>query len=388
MILCQDCLNAYLSGEKFIKNNLKTSIAKFSVYVYPHFIVGESLNKDFLKNECEKIGDNFNTIVNYKEIERLDKVINEEISYNEQEDYTYYSLNLLFYKQNQKATKIQRLIKDINPIMIKKIAENEFNCEKQFLAYYNGKEQFLKIDLKAMYFLIPIRLDNKSDATQFRSLLSLYDCIFTNKAINKDYIIKNINSCLKVIYYDEKGFNISNSASDSKANNLNFINTAIRGNMLIKFLMLMGNIKGGQGMDVTNLKVDEQLKQYIKDMEYTEEETTLFLLGVLMGNIGTAQYNRNRESARKPILNKINFGGIDKAKLQRLSNDIFGKLDQEKILKNNEIVFQQHKELLDKNFKKWSLNKNENLFYILSGYSYASMKAITGKKNGGEQNEQ
>ena len=388
MILCQDCLNAYLSGEKFIKNNLKTSIAKFSFYVYPHFIVGESLNKDFLKNECEKIGDNFNTIVNYKEIERLDKVINEEISYNEQEDYTYYSLNLLFYKQNQKATKIQRLIKDINPIMIKKIAENEFNCEKQFLAYYNGKEQFLKIDLKAMYFLIPIRLDNKSDATQFRSLLSLYDCIFTNKAINKDYIIKNINSCLKVIYYDEKGFNISNSASDSKANNLNFINTAIRGNMLIKFLMLMGNIKGGQGMDVTNLKVDEQLKQYIKDMEYTEEETTLFLLGVLMGNIGTAQYNRNRESARKPILNKINFGGIDKAKLQRLSNDIFGKLDQEKILKNNEIVFQQHKELLDKNFKKWSLNKNENLFYILSGYSYASMKAITGKKNGGEQNEQ
>lgn len=388
MILCQDCLNAYLSGEKFIKNNLKTSIAKFSVYVYPHFIVGESLNKDFLKNECERIGDNFNTIVNYKEIESLDKVINEEISYNEQEDYTYYSLNLLFYKQNQKATKIQRLIKDINPIMIKKIAENEFNCEKQFSSYYSEKEQFLKIDLKAMYFLIPIRLDNKSDATQFRSLLSLYDCIFTNKTINRDYIIKNINSCLKVIYYDEKGFNISNSGSDSKINNLNFINTAIKGNMLIKFLILMGNIKGGEGMDVTNLKLNEELKQYIKEMEYTEEETALFLLGVLMGNIGTAQYNRNRESARKPILNKINFGGIDKAKLQRLSNDIFGKLEQEKILKNNEIIFQQHKELLDKNFKKWSLNKNENLFYILSGYSYASMKAITSKKNGGEQDEQ
>ena len=60
----------------------------------------------------------------------------------------------------------------------------------------------------------------------------------------------------------------------------------------------------------------------------------------------------------------------------------------EKILKNNEIVFQQHKELLDKHFKKWSLNKNENLFYILSGYAHASMKAITGKKNGGEKNEQ
>ena len=141
-------------------------------------------------------------------------------------------------------------------------------------------------------------------------------------------------------------------------------------------------------MDVTNLKLDEELKQYIKEMGYTEEETALFLLGVLMGNIGTAQYNRNRESARKPILNKINFGGIDKPKLQRLSSEVFGKLQQEKILKNNEIVFQQHKELLDKHFKKWSLNKNENLFYILSGYAHASMKAITGKKNGGEKNEQ
>lgn len=388
MILCQDCLNAYLSGEKFIKNNLKTTIAKFSVYIYPHFIVGESLCKDFLKSECEKIGSNFNTIVNYEKIENLDKVINEEISYNEQEDNTYYSLNLLFYKQNQKATKIQRLIKDINPMMIKKIAQSEADCEEQFSSYYKGKEQFLKIDLKTMYFLIPIRLDNKSDATQFRSLLSLYDCIFTNKSINRDYIIKNINSCLKVIYYDEKGFNISNPTSDSSKNNLNFINTAIKGNMLIKFLMIMGNIKGGQGMDVTNLKLDEELKQYIKEMGYTEEETALFLLGVLMGNIGTAQYNRNRESARKPILNKINFGGIDKPKLQRLSSEVFGKLQQEKILKNNEIVFQQHKELLDKHFKKWSLNKNENLFYILSGYAHASMKAITGKKNGGEKNEQ
>lgn len=70
----------------------------------------------------------------------------------------------------------------------------------------------------------------------------------------------------------------------------------------------------------------------------------LFLLGVLIGEIGAKQYlatkDRQDDSAgHKPILNKINYNGIDKPKLIRLCNDVHNKLRQEKILPYTEMIF-------------------------------------------------
>ena len=102
-------------------------------------------------------------------------------------------------------------------------------------------------------------------------------------------------------------------------------------------------------------------------MNYSEEQTAMFLLGTLIGEIGNVQYKKNE--GNKPILNKLNFNGIDKSKFIRLTKDVFNKLNQEKIRTFNEVTFFEMKRLMDKNIETWSLNKEENLFYILSGYS-------------------
>jgi len=116
-------------------------------------------------------------------------------------------------------------------------------------------------------------------------------------------------------------------------------------------------------------------------MGYNEQQTSLFLLGNIIGAIGNAQYKRSSDG-KKPILNKLNFNGMDKSKLVRLSNEIFNKLRQEKILPYNEMIYGKFKELFDKNRDSWNLNKDENLFYILSGYGYCTNKAIMGERKG------
>ena len=63
-------------------------------------------------------------------------------------------------------------------------------------------------------------------------------------------------------------------------------------------------------------------------------------------------------------MNKINWNGVDKSKLIRLLKDVFAKLNQEKIRHYNELHLVK-KRLLDKNLDTWSMNKDENLFYIL-----------------------
>lgn len=137
-------------------------------------------------------------------------------------------------------------------------------------------------------------------------------------------------------------------------------------------------------MDTSDLKVKDDIKDYILEMEYDEQQSAMFLLGYLIGEIGNAQYKRMGED-RKPILNKLNFGGIDKNKIIRLTNDIFNKLVQEKIRKYNEVTFSECKRLLDLNKDSWKLNKQENLFYILSGYGYDTTRAMLNK--GGKENE-
>ena len=137
-------------------------------------------------------------------------------------------------------------------------------------------------------------------------------------------------------------------------------------------------------MDVDKLKVNANIKNYIDSMGYGEEESALFLLGYLVGAVGNAQYKRMGQD-RKPILNKLNFGGVDRSKIIRLCDEVFGKLVQEKIRLYNETTFAECKKLLDKNIKNWKLNKYENLFYILSGYSFKTESAMINK--GGKGNE-
>lgn len=49
-----------------------------------------------------------------------------------------------------------------------------------------------------------------------------------------------------------------------------------------------------------------------------------------MGEIGNKEYSRSSEG-KKPVLNKLNFGGMDKSRLVRLVNEIFNKLNHKNI---------------------------------------------------------
>lgn len=108
---------------------------------------------------------------------------------------------------------------------------------------------------------------------------------------------------------------------------------------------------------------------------YDNPRKTLFLLGYLVGNIGNSQYRSGHKT--KPILNKINFQGMTIQSILRLTNEVFEKMIQYKILKYNESVFHQYKIMIDTYSQNWSLTNQENVFYILSGYSFATYKAIS-----------
>ncbi|SHI17171.1 TIGR02556 family CRISPR-associated protein [Sporanaerobacter acetigenes] len=360
MQMCSDCMSKFLAGENYILNQLKTKLASFDVYIIPQFVYGEPLNEEELNIVTKNIIDSFNTVKSMDGIENLRKNIIGSVDLREKD--SYFLLNFMFFKSSQKATKIQRLVKDINPSIFEKISNASIRAKEDF-NYLLGRKFKGTITLNTIYYMTPIRL-KKGEATQYRDILEIYDAILTGKSLNKRHIINNIIECTKIIKLSKESYNIN-----PEKEVLEFF--MMRANMYIKFLEYMGCLKEGKVLDVSSLNLRDNVKNYIEKIGYDEQETAMFLLGYLIGEIGNVQYKKTEEG-NKPILNKLNFNGLDEQKIIRLTKDVFDKLNQEKIRQYNEVTFFEMKRLLDANIENWDLNKDESLFYVLSGYSYAT----------------
>ena len=125
----------------------------------------------------KKIINSFNTVTSLDGIEEMKEEIINVLEMDSRDGY--FLLNFLFYKSSQQATKVQALIKDVNPSIFEKIASASYEV------YEDRKEVFGNrlrgnIDLETVYYMNPIKIVSGSP-TQFRSVLQTYDAILTGR---------------------------------------------------------------------------------------------------------------------------------------------------------------------------------------------------------------
>jgi len=351
ILVCQECFESLMAGEKQLKERLKTKIGYFDVYVVPQFILSTNISKE----EFEKISDKIiHTLKVSQNLDSLDKVQGRLQDYILFEDDTNdFYINFVFFEKSNSATKIMKLIKDVKPSRLAKIFEKKNEIMKIFIEYF--PENLVKgFNLNYVYFFSVQKIAGKNSYSDFRLCLETYDAVFTGKLLNRQRVISRIVQIISQQFYSNSEY-WEKSTADSV--------------MYYKFLKEMGNIKEEEGMDVSLLELDEKLKTYIKTMNYTEEQVTMFMLGFMVGRVGNKQ---NKLNETKPILRKINFHAMDKPKIMRLANEVFEKMYQLKIDKYYEKEYGLCKSLLDKNIKDTGLSSVETVFYILSGYAYST----------------
>lgn len=117
----------------------------------------------------------------------------------------------------------------------------------------------------------------------------------------------------------------------------------------------------------------DEMKMYLQEMGYREPHTALYMLGYLLHQIGRSQRRSGYE--HKPVLDKINYNGMSWPKVIRLSNLLVDQLRQHRIFIYNEGIYAAMKELLDAHASTWPLTAEENVFFILSGYAWATRAA-------------
>ena len=371
--LCQDCYMVLLTGETFVRKSLRSNLACNDVYIIPSFLFPINLSPRYIKRWAEYLQGYIGKLTSLKGWQEFQNKLEEfrEI----EESKPSFLLNFLFARRMQAEMRIQKLVQEIPPSRLDFLIERR-NEIKRLGDDLFGEFQSWDLNLGTIFYLFPVRKRQREVLNA--EVLGFYEALFTGKPVRYSFLIGNFLEVARMYRYENFGAYMHNPPQGSPESTL--VRFLLQSALLIRYLKelcMLGDHQGGVDMKEVGDRLPVKLSTYIGEMGYTEPQASLFLLGYLIGQVGIAQYTPGSE--KKPILNKLNFLGMSFPKVQRLSNEIFEKLEQYRVLPYNEGIFSAMKLLLDKNRGQWSLTPQENVYYILSGYAYATWGAMHGK---------
>jgi CRISPR-associated protein Csh1 len=380
-----------LAGDNFVRKNLQSNLAYNVVYLIPSFHLDIGFSPEDLERWAKYLHSYLGKLTSLEGWRKFQQQLE---NFRDQEEHkASFLINFLFVQRSRAEVRIQKLVQDVPPFRLDLLVEKRNEIKERGDRLFEESDSW-DLSLRRIFWLFPVRKHQQMVLNT--DVLNFYEALFTGRAVKHGLLMANFLEMSRMHYYKNYRPYVHKPQEGGDTALVRFL---LQSALLISYLkalkMLKEDNKGGEMMDEFLTELPEDIKNYIEQMDYGGSQAGLFLLGYLIGRIGTEQHKASPGSTKKPILNKINFMAMSLSRIQRLSNDIFEKLDQYRILPYNERIFAAMKGLLDKNRSSWGLSHQENVYYILSGYAYATWGAIReglerkkSTKEGGDYNEQ
>ena len=365
-------------ASKYLLENMRVQIAGLQTVIVPTF--PDKTEFDFHYIE-PKLSSKIDLIFHSHELnEKLIETLEDEI------ETDLFWLNFItFVTEGGKAFKIIKQIKDVPYFRFNKVLEVLFLNGKKFSNYLGTTKIF---NLNSVYNLIPIR---KGKDNNINKAFLIIQNILENRKINAIDLFESFSELIKVHYYNRQQF-YSNYIRTYGENNLDFAihDTVYSYFILFNSLLELGLLEKHNFNNKTEKKMSEEnqksfgeiIEKFFEEMNYSQPQKALFYLGRMLNTIAYEQ--TQKQHLKKPILNKLNFNGMDKNEILRLHSDLFEKARQYGIVDKIEFDNGKFTSLFDIN--SWNLPPQETLFFILAGYSFGI--AIAKKSNNNEDNNQ
>lgn len=370
-VLCEHCYLDIFAGQKLIDKELSARIGLINYMIIPEFINEPNFNYEQIKNWSDYIKTTLNPFNLLNDQGKFEQKLQDYKDFEDKNNE--FLLNYLFYEQNNQEFKIFGLIKDVPSSNIRKLQKIYTDVSTKFK---NIGFDFVKNDISSVYWLIPLRKSGTKIA-EIPKITHIFSSILNRFPLNLYSLVKDFTLGINTKYYGNPAYNITNDQLESYI---------IQTNAFLIFLRKLNLLPGGTNMS----KLDDlpgEFNDYIEKCKFSDLQIALFLIGTLIGDVGSKQ----AKYGNKPILNKINFQGMTQDRIGIIHNEIYEKLVQEKLLyPEKEKIYAISKELIDKNKHLWSFSPHESVYYLLSGYAFKTLMNIKAAKNkkGGEHAEQ
>jgi CRISPR-associated protein Csh1 len=244
------------------------------------------------------------------------------------------------------------------------------------------------LGLGRLFYLLPLRQRDRQVET--KPYLELLDALLVGRPLSVQALIPQLLETAAIHRFERYEAHAHDRPNDPERA---LVLHLLQAQLFLRYLKELGQLHGldedeggerramtmtetmaGQAAEIERELVDEGLRAWMDGVGLTGVRRGLFLLGVLIGKIGSTK--EQRESG-KPILNKVNFQGMDRLKVLRLANEVYEKLRQYKIADYNEGLYAAMKAHLDRGISTDELGTPaENAYWVLAGYAYETQRAI------------
>jgi len=377
--LCQACYQALLSGERFIQNRLTTRLGGTYVYVIPTFHVPEAFpSVADLETWAEYLVHRLNASATIEGWKRFQLSMKQYQKYEGKN--AAFALNLLFLTRTKgrSSGKVDKLIVEVPPSRLD-VLDNMRNHVRDKAVELLGNRREWDIGLGVLFYLLPLR--RRGQVLETRPYMELLDALLTGRAISTSVLIPQFLQTASIYRFERYSQYVQKRLPGRAPAMETFL---VQSQLFLRYLTLLGQLQedlktgGGSPMsremppeDIETV-LDSDLRSWMDFLELNRTQRGLFLLGVLVAEIGSTQ---EQIESGKPILNKIRYDGMDVHKVVRLANEVHDKLRQYERLDFTEGIYGVMKAYLASS--KLDLESpHYNVFWILNGYAYGTMKAI------------
>ncbi|GIX47777.1 MAG: hypothetical protein KatS3mg131_1988 [Candidatus Tectimicrobiota bacterium] len=386
--LCGGCYRALLAGERFVENELRTRLGRSNVYLVPVFHLPEA------RPAPERLGEWANYLKSrlaasdtLEEWHNFQQRLEQYRSYEERK--ALFVLNFLFATKGQAAVKIDKLIAEVPPSRLDQL-DDARRCVYDWAADQLGERNEWDLGLRRLFYLLPLRQRDRQ--VEAKPYLELLDALLTGRPLSAQALIPQLLETAAIHRFERYEAHAHNRPDDSERA---LVVHLLQAQLFLRYLKELGQLHGlnengreggemramamtemmsGQAAEIEQALLDEGLRSWMDGLGLTGARRGLFLLGVLIGKIGST--SEQRESG-KPILNKVHFQGMDPLKVVRLANEVYEKLRQYKIADYNEGLYAAMKAHLDRGVSEEELGSpQENVYWVLAGYAYETQRAI------------
>ena len=110
-------------------------------------------------------------------------------------------------------------------------------------------------------------------------------------------------------------------------------------------------------------KYDQAIQEFFTKMSLNTDQKAMFYLGRMLNAVEYIQKGKT-----KTVIQKVNFNGMDKENIQRLRISLIEKAKQYNSM--GKVIFTDNEFGKHFNFNGWTLNPQEAVFFLLTGYSF------------------
>ncbi len=348
-------------GSDFIRGKLdapklSVRIAGILHYIIPQFLNNDSLDTDYYP----KLQQNSESLFSKQEYLELTEALADTI------EIPMYWINYIAYQSDGNSVKIINHIKDVNKFHLNTVIDVFSKTGKDFKDWLGSERAF---NLQTTYYQIPVR-----EKTTTNQALSIFSSILEQRKIRKEILMEHFTELVLCHRYGRykayQNINAYTENFDVQIRDAVFHYTAlIQALRSLNLLQLMEEIQVTENLEPieeTLSDYQQKIEKFFTDMNYNQAQKALFYLGRALNTIAYTQSSKGHD--KKPVMNKLNYNGMDKDDIVRLRCDLAEKAKQYSVVPKTDYSFSHFSEYFD--YNQWNTKPKEALFFILTGYSF------------------